>query len=901
VLAVAVVGTISLQMVFLQWYIEDAAISFAYARHLASGEGLVAYPGGERVEGYSNPLWVFLLTGWQLLGVNGFVSSKILGAVLGGASVLLTWAITRDLREEDDAVPLFAALVLAVNPQFVIWNAGGLENSLFSFLLALGIWRALAEAREGGWPWSALAFFALAITRPEGILYAAAAGFWAMVYALAAGRGVVPTLQWLLTFFVPMGRSAYDPLNWSFKGWRYLQNYAHELWHGYLLPVYLLGMTGLRGRRAWLGLLPLVAVAAALLYPGPEILADLAVWPDFHPPQWWSRVRIWILVAVAIATPMIAVGRPGWYGRVLCWSVAAAGLYFSVRAGGDWMRGFRWLSLIAVPLAVLFAVGVGDIADALSRLALRRSEKHATGADAPARRWPGRWLHHEWGLSAGLVAIVLFALPFPPAINHLVWYQHKPETSPARIHNRVKYMRWVQRRLHLDHVVNLDVDMGGTMYWSGHEIVDIAGLVDVPMGHHDYEKPFIREYIFEERKPHFAHLHGGWERKTGVKGHPEYKRDYLELPGYPTGKTSLHLGNRIRRDLLVTHDWEGSPERVVFFADEIVLEGFEVPLGEGVAGGHFYLELAMRAGPLSPPDDFRVIVFIADGEALQSWSVPPGYDWYFPHEWQRGEVVFGRFSVQLPSDLPAGTYDLGLLVLNGEGAVLSPEVVPAAAVVGGREGTEPRFALGEVRWPAQFEVLSRKAFEAALALDISTFEGDAAALRCEAAEQGWERLRQRRPRDYRWQKQVRPMVARTLSTCWLDRARGDADREDMVEHLARARWWDHWTPGLRKTARPVADALHAEGMDARSRRDWETAYRRFSDVLRIDATRSFSRRYAEEARDYRLSLDPESLARAAEEEEERRRAREERRRKLMPDDQGKTPPPAPPDAEGKTP
>ncbi|MBW1879682.1 MAG: hypothetical protein JRJ84_15075 [Deltaproteobacteria bacterium] len=500
---------------------------------------------------------------------------------------------------------------------------------------------------------------------------------------------------------------------------------------------------------------------------------------------------------------------------------------------------------------------------------------------------------------AGLVALILLVLHFPPAINNLVWYRGKPETTPEKIRHRVMYMRYVERRLHLDHVVDFDVDMGGTMYWSGHEIVDIAGLVDVPMGHHDYEKPFIREYIFEERKPHFAHLHGGWERKTGVKNHPEYKRDYLEIPGYPTGRSSLHLGNRIRRDLFITHDWAGSPDRVVFFPEDIVVEGLEVPLGEGTPGGNFYMELALRGGSRPPAEDFRVLAFIADGESVHSWSIPPGYDWYFPHEWEPGEVVFGKHALPLPSDLPLGTYDLGLVVLNGEGVVLAPEVVPAPTVVVGGDGTEPRLAIGEVRWPGLLTVVSREAYEAGLARDLAGLEGDASALRCEAAEQGWERLRWRRPRDYPWRNRVRPMVARTLSTCWLGQSRTDTARVEVVEHLARARWWDHRTPGLRKAARPVADALYADAMDARDRRDWETAYRRFSDVLRIDATRSFARRYAEEARDYRLGLDSESQARAAAEAEERRRAREERRRKLKPDEEQTTPPEVPPKVEGE--
>src|SRR5437870_4478354 len=62
------------------YFIEDAGISFAFARNLVDGEGLVAYPGGERVEGYSNALWTFLLAAFYALGVPMWTSSKIFGA-----------------------------------------------------------------------------------------------------------------------------------------------------------------------------------------------------------------------------------------------------------------------------------------------------------------------------------------------------------------------------------------------------------------------------------------------------------------------------------------------------------------------------------------------------------------------------------------------------------------------------------------------------------------------------------------------------------------------------------------------------------------------------------------------------------------------------------------------------
>ena len=42
---------------------DDAMISMRYARNLARGYGLVWNPGGERIEGYTNPLWVSLHVG----------------------------------------------------------------------------------------------------------------------------------------------------------------------------------------------------------------------------------------------------------------------------------------------------------------------------------------------------------------------------------------------------------------------------------------------------------------------------------------------------------------------------------------------------------------------------------------------------------------------------------------------------------------------------------------------------------------------------------------------------------------------------------------------------------------------------------------------------------------------
>jgi hypothetical protein len=94
--------------------------------------------------------------------------------------------------------------------------------------------------------------------------------------------------------------------------------------------------------------------------------------------------------------------------------------------------------------------------------------------------------------------------------------------------------------------------------------------------------------------------------------------------------------------------------------------------------------------------------------------------------------------------------------------------------------------------------------------------------------------------------------------------------------LVRARAWDHRDALVREAVLPIADALVAQGREARAALDWETAYRRFSDALAVDPSRPEVRREAEEARDFRLGIDPATIAAEAAErkaEQDARRAR----------------------------
>jgi hypothetical protein len=162
--------------------VDDAFITFRYAKNLASGFGPV-YNVGERVEGYTNFLWMLLLAAGAKLQLQPEAVSRWLGVAFGagaiGATAWLAGATTTSWRTW--IPPAF----LAVHPAFASWGPGGLEVPMFACLLTWGVGLAALESDSGTLkPLSALLLGLASLTRPEGI---AVAGLVAAI-ALAPGR-----------------------------------------------------------------------------------------------------------------------------------------------------------------------------------------------------------------------------------------------------------------------------------------------------------------------------------------------------------------------------------------------------------------------------------------------------------------------------------------------------------------------------------------------------------------------------------------------------------------------------------------------------------------------------------------------------------------------------------------
>ncbi len=568
-------------LLYSWWYVEDAAISFSYAHNLASGEGLVTVPGGERVEGFSNPTWTLLLALLDLLGISPWIAAKLLGAGLsvGALWLGLRWAETL-MGEDAGPWPALAPVALAVSPQLVVWSASGLENPLFTVLLAGGSVALLREAerRGAGIPWSGLLFFLLAVTRPEGAMYGAVAGLvglaavghrgglraalsWGLRWGALLAVPLVAWHTWRYAYFAWEFPNTYyaklweqklfAPLDWDGKGWLYLRGYGLVSTVAFLLPVYALGQTGAAGKRRWIAL-ALVGLTFVLMAPTLRFPAELPFYarPDLG--DVYPQVVAGVLLALLALLPLAGIGRRGAVARALAWWMCGAAVFFALYSGGDWMKGHRWLSYCVVPMAVLLADGAYALHQALPV--------------GRVQRWAPR----------AVIATALIA-----SVVHLGLRLGMPETSPYDVKRRVMHMVDVQERLHLDRVSLLEVDMGAHMWWSGFGLVDMAGLVDVPMARSRYDKPYIRTYVYEERDPEFAHVHGGWATRTKLKTHREWSR-YLSIPPYPISPWQTHPGAYIRKDLLIRKRWEGERGRRVVFGEDVELTGWQTPAPEAV-------------------------------------------------------------------------------------------------------------------------------------------------------------------------------------------------------------------------------------------------------------------------------------------------------------------------------
>jgi arabinofuranosyltransferase len=305
----------------LPYTTDDAFISLRHAQNLARGHGLV-YNAGERVDGYTNFLWTvilaipFLLRWDPVLFIKGAGVALALGSAvqlfrLGEAATDATRGTGRRGVETSRLLAFLPAAWFLLTPSVMVDVVEGLETVLFVLLLLTAVTLFLRERDGIRFPRSAVALAALALTRPDGILFAP----FLFAMALLEKRNRRYLLRAAGTFALIFG--FFFILHWTY--------YGHPLSNTY----YAKGAGGwYLAERGWTGLRRFV-----------------------HECGGWG----WIA-----AVPALLSSRT----RRVAWTLAGVVLLrfaFQVWSGGPWGGGFRFLTPALPFIYLLSALGIAVV------------------------------------------------------------------------------------------------------------------------------------------------------------------------------------------------------------------------------------------------------------------------------------------------------------------------------------------------------------------------------------------------------------------------------------------------------------------------------------------------------------------------------------------------------------
>lgn len=461
------------------WLVDDAGITFAYARSVAAGLGPVLQPGAPPVEGFSNPTWLLVLVvgSWcglfdrgAIFGVPDYVLYPKAVALLCCAGILAAcYLAARRVSRWPALVTSATGVLLAAIPSFVIWCFSGLENSLFALAAcALAVHLFLAVLDDRLWTIrtavlaGAIAAIA-ALTRPDGLIYLLAYPVISLLLVRranwpAAVRGV---LYSVLAFALPFG---------AYLVWRYSE-------FGRLVA-----NTAVAKNQQMPSVADLSRIGELVQYAGAPavILAVGVVGFALAAPGKWRDGAVALLVPLTLAMLAYCVLEP------------------------DWMAQFRFATPVWALGAIVVAISAGEL---LAKLHLYRRV---------------------------LVVLALVGALIPSGVAFA-------DASGSYRANSDVPLCWIVLRfgevfngyadiLALDEGSLFTPDMGGSSLTSRLRLIDMAGLVESRIAdiYAGTDHTDLTDYVFDEVQPTFVHTHGGW-MGNGITVDPRIERDYYRI------------------------------------------------------------------------------------------------------------------------------------------------------------------------------------------------------------------------------------------------------------------------------------------------------------------------------------------------------------------------------------
>jgi tetratricopeptide (TPR) repeat protein len=173
VLLLGAIATFTARSYSLRFVQDDSYITYRYARNVVRGYGPVYNPG-ERVEGYTNFLWMMTLAFLGRLGIpflTIIALSQVLGVLSGIGVIIIFFLLLRRYSTGPPVLTPLALFLFAANGSFAYWCVSGMETGLFSLLLAAGFYVYLRDDSTRSMAGASFLLGLSALTRPEGALF----------------------------------------------------------------------------------------------------------------------------------------------------------------------------------------------------------------------------------------------------------------------------------------------------------------------------------------------------------------------------------------------------------------------------------------------------------------------------------------------------------------------------------------------------------------------------------------------------------------------------------------------------------------------------------------------------------------------------------------------------------
>ena len=233
--------------------VDDAFISFRYAKNLVEGHGLVFNPG-ERIEGYSNFLWVILMAGGINLGIFPELFSIIISALVHFSCLIMSYLLALRMFK-NFTLAMIVMLLVGTNWTVASFATSGLETPLqmLEFLITTFI---VVGGIEEGWNFRRCLILSLVLniallTRPDAIVLVVVA-----IGAYIKTRGkpraedlpalaapfillLLPYLIWKATYYGSITPNSFHAKVHGFTGAGFGLFYLHLFILSYLLFPYI--------------------------------------------------------------------------------------------------------------------------------------------------------------------------------------------------------------------------------------------------------------------------------------------------------------------------------------------------------------------------------------------------------------------------------------------------------------------------------------------------------------------------------------------------------------------------------------------------------------------------------------------------------------------------------------